>query len=800
MKEIMRVVLRSNIISDYLKGLRAREIRKKYNVSSRMVSYWVGYYKKKKAELNEINRQLNVKRERIERAERSLRGERGQRNEITIQQKEMNLEKQILEDLSKMDLTRKKRKGKVTRIPHKIQQYLYKQFADKRTGGKEGRSIRKVIAKANKKFKLKDPKKCEGKINQDERRLTFGTVQRFLVMKFGKARKLIKKPLLRPSHISQRKAFAEYIVKNEIDFKKIFFTDEKRFVMNFVPNKQTNQIRLSKLTQRKLKQNNQEVEKLLTIPVEKNPKGVMVAGGVSYYGVGKLNFIVGAMDSCAYAQTLENYKKDIEYYKSIGVDLIFQQDNSPSHVSAEIKQILDGMHRLDFWPPNSPDLSPIECVWAEVQAKLEGYSFKSMDDFKKKIIYEWNRVPIEYCQRICQKFIDDINQIYKFGRVKDKQHISKGLIFKKTGVFSDKIENIVYNKYSLKNVIKYNIKELEKNNKKLKSIIYKLKSSKFKNKIKADINVESFKNIYKEIIKENEDIYYNNKKEIHKLAKMPLSEYFNSLTHKQKIKICNLAARYNDEFKNEGRKKYRVYIDKYDDSDEEEENNISINDSDSDGVNVSDSDVDLSNIEEEKEEDDKVIEIKNDKENKKTKKKKNNKGKKDNKQNQDNKENEQIKENKESIENKENKTPGSVTKEKTTPNEENKAPVPISKEKATPGEENKTPVFITKQKQKGGQNEGNKTPVFITKQKGAKNDGNKTPVFVTKEKGTQSTHKKKASKAEKKNNNSKKKENTKKQNVQNIPVVQNVQIVPNVLNTQSIEINDSDSEIIEIKE
>ena len=29
------------------------------------------------------------------------------------------------------------------------------------------------------------------------------------------------------------------------------------------------------------------------------------------------------------------------------------------------------MKKLDFWPPNSPDLSPIECVWAQVQKKLE---------------------------------------------------------------------------------------------------------------------------------------------------------------------------------------------------------------------------------------------------------------------------------------------------------------------------------------------------------------------------------------------------------------------------------------------
>ena len=587
----MHVVLRSNIISDYLRGLKRAEIVKKYSCSSKTVSRWISYYKKKKAELIESGRLLRVRQERLERAERSLRGERGKKLEMTETERQQNLEKEILADLNAIDLSKKKRDRKrFTYIPYKIQQYLYKQFADKRTGGKEGRSIRKVIAKANKKFKLKDPKKLgDPKIPKEERKLSYGSVQRFLVSKFGRARKLIKKPLLKPSHISQRKVFAEYIIKNEIDYKKIFFTDEKRFIMNFVPNKQTNQIRLTKKTKLQLKQNNQEVEKLLTIPVEKNPKGVMVAGGVSYYGVGKLNFIVGVMDSCAYEQTLHYYQEDMDYYKSLGVDLIFQQDNCPSHVSAEIKQTLNKMYKLDFWPPNSPDLSPIEIVWAEVQAKLEGYTFKNMDDFKKKIVYEWNRVPEEYCHRIFDKFNEDIRQIYKFGRVKEKNHVSKGLVFKKKGVYKDEIENIVFNKYSLRNVIKYNIKELKKITEKLKSIVHKIKSNKFRNKIKDENKEDKFDDAYEEVVKEYEELYIKNKKEIKKLKKIPLKEYFNSLTYQQKVKLCNLSARYNEEFKQGG-----IINEELNNIEENENNNYVINtkknNNDSSDENSSDSD------------------------------------------------------------------------------------------------------------------------------------------------------------------------------------------------------------------
>ena len=62
-------------------------------------------------------------------------------------------------------------------------------------------------------------------VSKIQRRLTTGSVHLFLVKKFRRTGKLIKKPLLKPSHISQKKVFAEYIVKNEIAHTKIFFTD-----------------------------------------------------------------------------------------------------------------------------------------------------------------------------------------------------------------------------------------------------------------------------------------------------------------------------------------------------------------------------------------------------------------------------------------------------------------------------------------------------------------------------------------------------------------------------------------------
>ncbi len=44
---------------------------------------------------------------------------------------------------------------------------------------------------------------------------------------------------------------------------------------------------------------------------------------------------------------------------------IFQQDNAPAHTSRITTAYLDSTNlRLLEWPPQSPDLSPIENAWA----------------------------------------------------------------------------------------------------------------------------------------------------------------------------------------------------------------------------------------------------------------------------------------------------------------------------------------------------------------------------------------------------------------------------------------------------
>jgi len=66
---------------------------------------------------------------------------------------------------------------------------------------------------------------------------------------------------------------------------------------------------------------------------------------------------------------------------------VFQQDNDPAHSQAEAvirtynKRHNTNIKLLQGWPPHSPDLSPIENMWADVQRRLDRAGCKTFPDF-----------------------------------------------------------------------------------------------------------------------------------------------------------------------------------------------------------------------------------------------------------------------------------------------------------------------------------------------------------------------------------------------------------------------------------
>ena len=322
--------------------------------------------------------------------------------------------------------------------------------------------------------------------------VSHSTVNSWLKKIFKSPIKATKTFLLRNKDKKRRIEFAKMILEKKISGRNIFFTDEKRFILNPPLNRQTNQIRVDEKGLIEFKSGKGELYEKIAKPLPKFQKGIMVAGGLSYKGVGKLIFITGTQTSFSYRQTLEYFKEDIE---RIDKNLFFQQDNATCHVGKSSMNFIKNNfeNSLDFWPPNSPDLSPIEELWAIVEDQLSKYTFNSIEEMSKKLQYIWNRIPKLICRHLIDSFDKKIQLIKdngerankRFHREKRKSDFS----WKNKWNENDGIERIVYNQNILNNMKKQKLRLLKNQLKNLKdSLIEEKKRYSIKNKkiIKKD--------------------------------------------------------------------------------------------------------------------------------------------------------------------------------------------------------------------------------------------------------------------------------------------------------------------------
>ena len=113
----------------------------------------------------------------------------------------------------------------------------------------------------------------------------------------------------------------------------------------------------------------------------------------------------GSVNSASYCETIKN-NHIIENINSVfGNMWTWQQDNARPHTAINTRAVLlPLMQRLMLWPAKSPDLSPIEQIWAYIKNRLEGLNFKDRDELFNAILYEWNTIPNYVVHNIYQSF------------------------------------------------------------------------------------------------------------------------------------------------------------------------------------------------------------------------------------------------------------------------------------------------------------------------------------------------------------------------------------------------------------
>ena len=77
-------------------------------------------------------------------------------------------------------------------------------------------------------------------------------------------------------------------------------------------------------------------------------------------------------------------------------------DNAPAHSATSTKQFLtsEGISYCKNWPANSPDLNPIENVWAWMKNKVYRKHYISLADLKRAVVAAWAELPNSMCRNL----------------------------------------------------------------------------------------------------------------------------------------------------------------------------------------------------------------------------------------------------------------------------------------------------------------------------------------------------------------------------------------------------------------
>ena len=218
------------------------------------------------------------------------------------------------------------------------------------------------------------------------------------------------------------------MVDKNIDPKQVFFTDECKIDTGaFVKDS----IRLSPQTKEQLKKGDLVAYNLINRPEKKFEKSIMIAGGICYYGLNRLQIIDGTLNEFGYGQALLYYEEDIKKLRQDSEkDIIFEQDGAKAHTSKANTLLLNKLFPEGRWiqnPPNSPDLAyPIEDLWAIIKPRIKRRQPSSLDELKKFALEEWNSIPESIIRNLTKGYLDRIKKVIELkGERIEPEYIKK---------------------------------------------------------------------------------------------------------------------------------------------------------------------------------------------------------------------------------------------------------------------------------------------------------------------------------------------------------------------------------------
>jgi len=99
-----------------------------------------------------------------------------------------------------------------------------------------------------------------------------------------------------------------------------------------------------------------------------------------------------------------------------GLDFVFQQDNASIHTSRETKEwLIDQEIDLLPHPAKSPDLNPIENLWAIIVRRVYdgGRQFPDKQSLTRAIVAAWEEISIDQLKKLVKSMPNRCAEVLK---------------------------------------------------------------------------------------------------------------------------------------------------------------------------------------------------------------------------------------------------------------------------------------------------------------------------------------------------------------------------------------------------
>jgi hypothetical protein len=135
---------------------------------------------------------------------------------------------------------------------------------------------------------------------------------------------------------------------------------------------------------------------------------ILFWGCMSAKGTGPLVDLSGTIDATAYQHILDSHLRPTALRWFGRHEWWYQQDNAPAHKAASTRRWLENHHiRVIEWPPYSPDLNPIENLWALLKQEVHKESAIDRATVVNRAVEFWNS---EIFQTHCRQLVDSMHR------------------------------------------------------------------------------------------------------------------------------------------------------------------------------------------------------------------------------------------------------------------------------------------------------------------------------------------------------------------------------------------------------